>query len=158
MKGRPYSLPTMTPPAPLITRAAAQGRPVDRLIARLAALGGLASLATTLWFFVGFAETDPGFAPASSAFLLSALLGAFAIIPCAMIMRLSWSAWRKGFRLSYGVWTLFLSLPWIGLALVAGRSDWMPGGLTFGPLFIAVPMALWATASLILERVNVKAR
>jgi len=158
MKGRPYSLSTMTPPVPLITRAAAQGRPVDRLIAGLAAFGGLASLATTLWFFIGFAETDPGFAPASSAFLLSALLGAFAIIPCAIIMRLSWAAWRTGFRQPYGVWTLFLILPWIGLAFVAGRSNWMPGWLTFGPLFIAVPTALWAITSIILERVTVKAR
>lgn len=154
MKARSYSLSTMTPSDPLITRAAARGRPVDRLIAGVAGLGLLLSLVTTLWFFVGFAETDPGFAPASSAFLLSFLLGAFAIIPCAIIMRLAWTAWRTGFRLSHGFCALFLVLPWIGLAFVAGRSDWMPGWLTFGPLLISIPTGLWAIASITLERIN----
>lgn len=127
---------------------------MDRLIAGIAALGLLLSLATTLWFFVGFAETDPGFAPASSAFLLSFLLGAFAIIPCAIMMRLAWTAWRTGFRLSHGFWTLFLILPWVSLAGVAGRSDWMPGWLTFGPLLITIPIGFWAIASITLERIN----
>ncbi|GHA86769.1 hypothetical protein GCM10009069_07500 [Algimonas arctica] len=140
----------MTAPDPLITRSAAQGRPVDRMIAGLATLGFIASLATKLWFFIGFAETDPGFSPASSAFLLSFMLGAFAIIPCAFIARLAWTAWRTGFVLSYGVWSLLLSLPWVGLALIASRSDWMPGWLSVGPLLIALPTACWAIASIIL--------
>jgi hypothetical protein len=121
------------------------------MIAGLATFGFIASLAATLWFFIGFAETDPGFSPASSAFLLSFLLGAFAIIPCAFIARLAWTAWRTGFALSHGIWSLFLSLPWIGLALIAGRSDWMPGWLSVGPLLIAIPTACWAIASIILQ-------
>lgn len=141
----------MTRSDPIITQSAARGRPVDRLIAGLAGLGLIASVATTLWFFLGFAETDPGFALASSAFLLSLLLGAFAIIPCAVIMRLAWRAWRMGFHLSHGLWSLFMILPWIGLSLVAAGSDWMPAWLTFGPLFIAIPTGLWAVASFILE-------
>lgn len=148
----------MTSPAPLLPNASAQGHPIDRLIAGLAALGGLASFAATLWFFIGFAETDPGFAPASSAFLLSALLGAFAIIPCAVIMRLAWRAWRTGFRLHHGVWTVFLTLPWIGLAVIARQSDWVPGALSYGPLLIAVPTALWAIASIMMELISDKAR
>lgn len=146
----------MTRPDPILTRAAPRGRPVDRLIAIIAALGLVASVGTMLWFFLGFAETDPEFAPASSAFLLSLLLGGFAIIPCAIILRLSWTAWRMGFRLSHGFWTLFLTLPWIGLAVVAGGSPWMPLWLTVAPLFIAIPTALWAVASLILDRLGEK--
>lgn len=148
----------MTRPKPILTRAAPQGRPVDRLIAIIAALGLVASISTMLWFFLGFAETDPDFAPASSAFLLSLMLGSFAIIPCAIILRLSWTAWRTGFRLSHGFWTLFLILPWIGLAGIAGGSAWMPLWLTLGPLFIAIPTVLWAVASLILEGFGRKGR
>lgn len=147
---------TVTRPTPIIARAAAQGRPVDRLIAGLATLGLLASVVTTLWFFLGFAETDPGFTPVSSAFLLSLLLGAFAIIPCALTMRFAWTAWRTGFRLSHGAWSLFLTLPWTGLALVATRSDWMPGWLSLAPLLVAVPTGLWAMTSIVLDRVAAK--
>ena len=148
----------MTRPDPILTRAAPQGRPVDRLIAIISAIGLGLSIAATLWFFLGFFETDPQFAPASSAFLLSLLLGGFAIIPCAIILRLSWTAWRTGFRLSHGFWTLFLMAPWIGFAAVAGGSAWMPFWLTLAPLLIAIPATLWATISLILERFGAKER
>lgn len=150
------SLSSVTRPDPIIAQSAAHGRPVDRLIAGVAALGLVASVATTLWFFLGFAETDPGFAPASSALLLSLLLGAFAIIPCAVIMRLAWRAWRRGFHVSHGLWSLFLILPWIGLALAAAGSDWMPTWLTLVPLLIAIPTGLWAITSIILDRVTTK--
>lgn len=139
-------------------RPPAKGRPVDRLIAGLATLGLLASIAVTVWFFIGFAETDPGFAPASSAFLLALLLGAFAIIPCAIILRLAWTAWRSGFRLSHGFWAVFLTLPWIGLAWVCVASDWMPLWLTIVPMMIAVPTLLWALASIILELIDKRGR
>jgi len=139
-------------------RPPAKGRPVDRLIAGLVALGLLASIAVTLWFFAGFAETDPGFAPASSAFLLALLLGAFAIIPCAVLLRLAWTAWRSGFRLSHGSWAIFLTLPWIVLAWVCAASDWMPLWLTIGPIMIAVPTLLWAAASIILELIDRRTR
>jgi len=142
----------VTRPDPILTRAAPQGRPVDRLIAIIATLGLVVAIGTTLWFFFGFFETDPQFAPASSAFLLSLLLGGFAISPCAIILRLSWTAWQTGFRLSHGFWTLFLVGPWIGFAGVASGSAWMPFWLTLAPLLIATPATLWAIASLILER------
>lgn len=158
MKGRQPTLSLVTRSDPIIARAAPRGRPVDRLIAGLAALGLLASAVSTLWLFLGFAETDPAFATASSAFLLSTLLGAFAIIPCAVIMRLAWRAWRRGFRLSHGFWSLFLILPWIGLGLVASGSDWMPAWLTFVPLLIAIPTGVWAIISIGLEQVATKNR
>jgi hypothetical protein len=148
----------VTRPDPILTRAAPQGRPVDRLIAIIAALGLVVAIGTTLWFFLGFVETDPQFAPASSAFLLSLLLGGFAITPCAVILRLSWTAWRTGFRLSHGFWTLFLMAPWIVFSGVASASAWMPFWLTLAPLLVAIPATLWATVSLILERFGSKKR
>ncbi|GLQ20576.1 hypothetical protein ACFFUB_00820 [Algimonas porphyrae] len=139
---------------PLLRPALPRGRPADRLAAGLAALGLVGSTLATLWFFLGFFETDPAWAPASSAFLLSLGLGAFAIIPCAVTMRLCWTAWRHGFQPAHALWTLFLMAPWIGLAVVAGRSDWLPLWLSAGPLLIAIPLCLWASVSLWLERVN----
>lgn len=110
---------------------------------------GLAIVAT-LWFFGGFFETDPGFSPASSALLLSFGLGAFAIIPCAVILRLAHSAWRHGFRQSHGVWTLFLVLPWLALAVISLRSEWLPVWLGLIPIAVGLPLALWAAISLAL--------
>jgi len=125
---------------------------VDRIVAGLAAVWLLCAIAATLWFFLGFYETDPGFSAASSAALLSLGLGAFAIIPGALILRLAWTAWRRGFRTAQGVWTLLLALPWIGLSLMAGQSDWMPIWLTIFPLLLATPISLWAGLSMVLEQ------
>ncbi|WP_284390227.1 hypothetical protein [Algimonas ampicilliniresistens] len=142
----------MTAREPIIKRPPAQGRPVDRIVAGLAAIWLFCAVAATLWFFLGFYETDPGFSAASSAALLSLGLGAFAIIPGAVILRLAWTAWRYGFRPVHGLWTLVLALPWIGLSLMARPSEWMPIWLTIFPLLLATPISLWAIVSIILER------
>lgn len=149
----PNSAPLRPKPHTLDGRLARPvGRPADRIIAGWAAGGLLISVVATLWFWVGFHETDPGFSASSSAFLLSALLGAFAIVPCAIIMRLGWSGWRHGFRVRYGLWALFLFLPWIGFAVIAFRSDWLPELLSVAALLIAFPIILWSVASLWLEQ------
>ncbi|MGB3457001.1 MAG: hypothetical protein WBG08_05930 [Litorimonas sp.] len=124
------------------------------MAAWVALAGMLASGVATLWFFAGFFETDPGFAPASSAALLSLGLGAFALIPCGVAARLCRTAHAQGFRVSQGLWVLFLFLPWAGLAHVAGGSDWLPGWLGAGALLVAVPLLLWAGVSLSLEAVR----
>ncbi|WP_298914699.1 hypothetical protein [uncultured Algimonas sp.] len=142
----------MRRPAPLTPPTPPRGRPADRLSAGLAAIGLAASVAATLWFFAGFFETDPGFTPASSALLLSLGLGAFAIIPCAVVMRLAWRSWRRGFKPSYGLWTVFLMAPWLPLATLAARSDWLPAWLGAGPLLVAIPVMIWAIVSIALER------
>lgn len=128
-----------------------QGRPVDRLIVAWALFGLALACLATLWFFAGFVETDPDFAPASSAFLLSLLLGAFAILPCALIWTLARRAYLDGFQLSQGLWSLFLILPWFGLASLSLPSVWMPIWLSLIPAIIGLPIAAWAITSLILE-------
>ena len=137
---------------PLIRPKIAHGRPADRIASGIAGLGLVGSVVATMWFFAGFYETDPGWSPASSALLLSLGLGAFAIIPCSVVMRLCRTAWRDGFRPAQGVWTLILMMPWIALAVLAWRSDWLPHWLSVGPLIIALPLCLWALVSLWLER------
>lgn len=141
----------MTRNDPILVSDPPKGARADRLIAILAGIGLIASIGATIWFFAGFYETDPGFSPASSAFLLSLGLGAFAIIPCAVISRLSWTAWRQGFQTHHGIWTLVLSLPWLGFAAIALPSDWMPLWLSLGPIMIAGPSTLWAITALILQ-------
>ena len=137
--------------AEIITPTPPKGRPADRLAAGIALVGLIAACAATLWFFLGFYETDPNYAAASAAFLLALGLGAFAIIPSAIILRLCWTSWRKGFRVAYGAWTLFFISPWIGLALLALRSDWLSLWLSLVPLLIGIPLGLWALISLFLE-------
>ncbi|MEM7727735.1 MAG: hypothetical protein AAF311_00510 [Pseudomonadota bacterium] len=136
---------------------AGRGREADRLAAIVAGLGLVLSVAATLWFFAGFFETDPGFAPASAAALLSLGLGAFAIVPCAVVMRMARSAWREGFRHRHGVWTLVLLTPWTLLAGVAAGSSWLPVWLTLGPLIVAVPVMIWAAVSIVLELLSRRA-
>lgn len=120
----------------------------------VSAFGLVAALVATLWFFWGFYETDPDFSPASAAFLLAFGLGGFAIIPTAVLMRLSWSAWRGGFRTPLGLWAIFLALPWIGLAIIAARAVWLPIWLTIIPLAIACLAVFWASLSLVLLHVK----
>ncbi|MGB6231786.1 MAG: hypothetical protein WBF53_16850, partial [Litorimonas sp.] len=76
---------------PILIPVPPKGRPADRIAAGIAALALAGSVGATVWFFAGFFETDPGFGPASSAFLLALGLGAFAIVPSAVILRLSWT-------------------------------------------------------------------
>ena len=141
----------MTRNDPILVSDPAKGAQADRLIAILAGLGLLASIGATLWFFAGFYETDPEFTPASSAFLFSIGLGAFAIIPSAIILRLSWSAWRTGFQTHHGVWTLLLCVPWLIFAGFAWPSEWLPLWLSLVPIMIAVPCTLWAIISIVVQ-------
>ena len=134
--------------APLVQSDPPRGRPADRIAAALAALGLLGSVAGTVWFFAGFLENDGELRAASSAFLLSLGLSAFAIVPCAVVLRLAHTAWRRGFRPSHGWWTLLLMGPWVGLAgLLLARSplSW-PGPIA--ALALGLLLCAWASISL----------
>jgi hypothetical protein len=140
------------PDDPLIAASPVRGRRADRLAAVIAGLGLAASVAGTLWFLAGFIETDPGFKPATSALLLSLGLGAFAIVPCAVVLRLALSAWKNGFRKSQGLWTLLLMVPWTGLGWLLGRVEALPFLLVAAPFAVALPLIIWAGVSLWLDR------
>ena len=142
----------MTRSDPILLPTRAKGSLADCGIAVISGLGLAASVAATLWFFAGFFETDPGLSPASAGFLLSMGLGAFAIIPCAVILRLSLSAWKHGFRTRHGVWSLILAAPWPVFGVSALQSQWLPLWLGLAPLLISAPVLFWALVSLALER------
>ena len=105
----------------------------------------------TLWFFLGFYENDPEFRASSSAFLLSIGLGAFAIVPSAVVMRLSWAAYRRGFSLAYGLWCLVLMGPWVVLSFILLRRSPLPPWGPLVALCLSVLLCLWAIISLVLE-------
>ena len=109
------------------------------------------SVAATMWFFLGFFENDPEFRASSSAFLLSLGLGAFGIIPSAVVMRLAWRAHRLGFTRAHGVWTLLLMGPWVVLGALLLRSP-LPVWTAALALGLAALLCVWAIASLWLDR------
>ena len=136
---------------PLITRPAPRGRPADRIAAGVALVALVLSALGTLWFFLGFFENDPEFRASSSAFLLSLGLGAFAIIPSAVVMRLAWAAYRRGFSLAYGLWGLVLMAPWVVLGFILLRRSPLPWWGPAVALLLSALLCLWAIISLVLE-------
>lgn len=149
--------PDPVPPLPQTERfgrspQTPKGRLADRIGAFIAAGALVLSIGIALWFWAGFYETDPGFKPASSAALLVLGLSAFPIIPCAVVMRLCWSSWQRGFQGAYGLWTLFLMGPWIILGLLILIFAPIPFLFGLGAGLIAAILCGWAVVSLILER------
>ena len=136
---------------PLLTRQLPKGRGADRIAAGVAALALVLSVLATAWFFAGFVENDPEFRASSSALLLSLGLGTFAIVPSAVVMRLAWRAYREGFTVADGLWTLMLMGPWVGLGALLLRSP-LPGWVAGAALGLAALLCLWALVSLWLER------
>ena len=142
----------MTRSDPILIPTRAKGSLADCGVSILSGLGLIGAVGATLWFFAGFFETDPGLSPASAGFLLSFGLGAFAIIPCALICRMSFTAWRDGFQVSHGIWSLILAAPWPVFGVIALRSEWLPLWLGWGTLLLSFPILIWALVSLGLER------
>ncbi len=122
---------------------------MDRVAAIIAALALLLSIAGTVWFLAGFLENDTEFRASSSAFLLSMGLGAFAIIPSAVALRLSMGAWRRGFRRIDGLWTLVMMVPWTLLSIVVLSRAPLPGWVGWLALLLSTLLSLWAAASLV---------
>ena len=137
-------------PEPILHRGS-RGRPVDGWAVAIAALALALSIAGTLWFLSGFIETDPEFRAASSAFLLSVGLGGFAIIPSAVVMRLTWTAHKDGFRPALGWWTFLLMLPWIGLGGLWILRTPLPRWAGWTAVLLASLLCLWAALSLIVH-------
>ena len=129
-----------------------RGRPVDRLAAVLAALALLGSIGVTAWFFLGFVENDSEFRASSSALLLSLGLGAFAIVPSALVLRFGLQAMATGFRTVHGLGTLLLTLPWVGLSVLLLIHSPLPTPAPAAALVLSGLLSLWASTGLMVAR------
>jgi multisubunit Na+/H+ antiporter MnhC subunit len=127
------------------------GRQADLLALGLAALGTLLSFSAAIWFFLGFAENDTRPEHLVSAFVLTSLLFAFAILPFGLVAKFARQAHKYGTKRGHLLWTLFLMLPWIGLGSLTVSHTPLPfwSGLIMAGL--AGLLSLWALVSLVLD-------
>lgn len=108
----------------------------------------------TLWFWLGFLETDPAPMPALSSGLLALGLGAFAMVPAGLLIRLTRTAWRQGFQRSHGLWSLFLTFPWIMLSILLILYAPIPALVGMITLILSLTLCLWALISLHIWRTD----
>jgi len=128
------------------------GRSADRGAMIIAGTGALFSILGAIWFFLGFAENDTRPEHLTSAFALTLILFAFAIIPFALVARFAKRAYQSGTRRAELVWTLFLMLPWIVLSSLTVSHTPLPLWSGLIAAIFAGLLAIWALVSLILDR------
>ena len=127
------------------------GRRADLFAFGLAALGALLSCIAALWFFLGFAENDTRPEHLASAFFLTILLFAFAIVPFGIVAKFARKAHKSGTQRRHLLWTLFLMLPWLVVWFLSEIYTPLPiwAGLIMASL--AVLISIWALVSLVLD-------
>ena len=130
------------------------GRKADLLAALVAGIGSGLSILTALWFFIGFAENDTRPEHLTSAFVLTCLLFAFAVIPFSLVSRFAWIAYRKTARLAHLFWTVLLMVPWVGLGVLTITHTPLPIWCGYILTGLAGILSLWAIISVILERMT----
>ena len=128
------------------------GRQADILAALIAVLGAVFSVLVALWFFAGFAENDTRPEHLASAFVLTLLLFAFAIIPFALTAEFARRAYRSGTKRAHLLWTVLLMLPWVMLGSLAISHAPLPIWCGLIMATLAALLSLWALISLILDR------
>lgn len=135
---------------PKAVKKAAKGRLADLVATGLSLLAALLALMTSALFFLGFAMNSGGSGELISAFLFSALLGAFAIGPSLIIARLAFRGYKKGLTRRSAAMCLFLSLPWVALSLIVLTQAPLPAYISGLALLLASLLCLWAIISLAL--------
>ena len=128
------------------------GGRVDLIAALMAGIGASGSTLAAIWFFFGFAENDSRLEHLTSAFVLTLLLFAFAIIPFSLVSRFAYSAYREGAKRTHLLWTLFLMIPWIGLGALTVTHTPLPIWCGLSIAGLAGLLCLWAVLSMILDR------
>lgn len=141
----------LTPIARDVAPSTPTGRPADLVAFGLASLAVLLTLSAALWFFFGFAENDTRPEHLTSAFILTSLLFAFAIVPFAIVAKFAWTAHKNGTSPAHFVWTIFLMLPWIALGSLAVIYTPLPVWSGLFMAIVAALLSLWALMSLALD-------
>jgi len=128
------------------------GRQADRLAALLAGLAAALSIIAAIWFFIGFAENDKRPEHLTSAFILTLILFAFAVIPFSLVTVFARKAFMHGTKRLHLFWVLFLMLPWVILGTLAVSHTPLPFWSGLIMVILAGLISIWALASLILDR------
>ena len=131
------------------------GRKADLMAALMAGIGAGGSILAAIWFFLGFAENDTRLEHLSSAFVLTLLLFAFAIIPFGFVSRFAYSAYRRSAKRAHLLWTMFLMLPWVGLGALTVTHTPLPIWCGVVIAGLAGLLCLWAGISIVLDRKTV---
>lgn len=139
--------PIFRPDAP----SAPRGRQADRLAALLAGFGAALSIVGAIWFFFGFAENDTRPEHLVSAFVLTTLLFAFAVIPFVILAKFARQAFRHGTTRTHLLWSLFLMIPWVILGSLAVSYTPLPSWCGFLITGLAGLLTIWALVSLVLD-------
>ncbi len=132
------------PPAP-------KGRLADLIAAGVSALSAVLACFTAVVFFAGFALNDTELGGLVSAFVFSALLGAFAIIPSIIIALIAARGYKYGLTRRAALWCVFLALPWVTLSLTVLIKTPLPAYMAAIALCLSSLMCLWALISVILS-------
>jgi len=142
------------PIQPLVSsdKPAPKGRRADLLACVLAAIGAFLALVIAIWFFFGFAENDTRPEHLFSVLIFTLGLFGLAIIPFTIIARLAFITFKTGGRPSFYLWTIFLSLPWLGLGILSVIYTPLPVWVGTLAGLLAVLLVLWAITSIILNR------
>lgn len=127
------------------------GRKADLIAALAAGIGVSGSLLAAIWFFLGFAENDSRLEHLTSAFLLTLLLFAFAIIPFSLVSRFAYAAYHQNAKRPHLLWTLCLMLPWVGLGTLTITHTPLPIWCGIIIAILATLLCLWAGISMILD-------
>jgi len=128
------------------------GRKADLIAALAAGLGAGVSILAAIWFFLGFAENDSRPEHLTSAFFLTLLLFAFAIIPFSLVSHFAYSAYGQNAKRPHLLWTLFLMLPWVGLGALTMTHTPLPVWCGLIIAILAGLLCLWAVISMIFDR------
>ena len=132
-------------------KPAPKGRTADRLAAIIAFVAtALAVLAAGI-FFAGFVENDKAFGAVIAAFLFTALIGAFAIIPPLIIGFLARRSYKRGAVRRDLLWALVLALPWTILSVLIMLYTPLPIWISLAAFIVSLLLTLWAVISLFLK-------
>ena len=134
--------------APKAKAGRSLSRDVDRFVCVVSALTAMAAFALSGYFFYGFTQTDTGFWTLASAFGLCFGVGALAYGPCAIVAVIARRSAHGRANRKAAALALFLSLPWVCVALVFIGWSALPliyGGLA---LVLSTGLSIWALSRL----------
>ena len=142
------------PIQPARAHGAMIGRPASRFTFALALLTAIGTFGLSVYFFIGFAQTDTGLWSLLSAAALCFGVGALAYMPCALIALWARQARRGGGSRQHLWLSLLLLLPWLGLSIIAIIFSALPVVYSAAALIITALLLLWPVKGLMASKAS----